>query len=79
MSDRPPANAGLRRRAQLRWSSLLSSSCCLLLASLAAPGCAFNLEPKLPVVKFGPPNSYFGYSVAEHTSLDGQQRVDESL
>jgi len=27
---------------------------------------AFNLETRLPLVKKGPKNSYFGYSVAEH-------------
>ena len=26
----------------------------------------FNLDINLPVYKFGPPDSYFGYSVAEH-------------
>lgn len=26
----------------------------------------FNLETRLPVIKNGPPNSYFGFSVAEH-------------
>lgn len=26
----------------------------------------FNLETRLPIVKYGEENSYFGYSVAEH-------------
>lgn len=31
---------------------------------------AFNLETRLPVIKYGPKNSYFGYSVAEHLILE---------
>lgn len=27
---------------------------------------SFNLENRLPIVKLGDANSYFGYSVAEH-------------
>lgn len=27
---------------------------------------SFNLEPRIPVIKFGEPGSYFGFSVAEH-------------
>jgi hypothetical protein len=30
----------------------------------------FNLESRLPIVKFGDPNTYFGYSVAEHVQGD---------
>lgn len=26
----------------------------------------FNYEPRLPVIKFGPQDSFFGYSVAQH-------------
>jgi len=35
-------------------------------AVLAAVAGAFNLEPRLAVVKRGRPGSYFGYSVAQH-------------
>lgn len=38
----------------------------LLLLSLIAAANAFNLEARLPVIKYGAPGSYFGYSVAEH-------------
>ncbi|GBP30973.1 hypothetical protein EVAR_81871_1 [Eumeta japonica] len=31
----------------------------------------FNLEPRIPVVKFGSPGSYFGFSVAEHQTTAG--------
>jgi hypothetical protein len=36
------------------------------LPALAAAAGAFNLEPRLAVVKRGRPGSYFGYSVAQH-------------
>lgn len=31
---------------------------------------AFNLEPRIPMIKEGSPNSYFGYSVSGHQILD---------
>lgn len=34
---------------------------------------AFNLEPRIPVIKNGPtPGSYFGYSVAQHQSVSSE-------
>lgn len=33
-------------------------------------GLCFNLETRLPVVKIGPQDSYFGYSVAQHQIVD---------
>ena len=30
----------------------------------------FNLEPRIAIVKTGPPGSYFGYSVAQHQIVD---------
>lgn len=30
---------------------------------------SFNLEPRIPVIKFGEPGSYFGFSVAEHLTF----------
>ncbi len=30
----------------------------------------FNLETRLPLIKEGPRNSYFGYSVAQHLIID---------
>ena len=30
----------------------------------------FNLEPRIAIVKRGPPGRYFGYSVAQHQILD---------
>lgn len=40
-------------------------------------GC-FNLETRLPIVKRGKADSYFGYSVAGHQSLDDVDAVDQS-
>lgn len=31
---------------------------------------AFNLEPRIPVIKRGMEGSYFGYSVAEHQEIE---------
>ncbi|GFY75594.1 integrin alpha-PS1 [Trichonephila inaurata madagascariensis] len=33
-------------------------------------GLCFNLETRLPVIKIGPQESYFGYSVAQHQIVD---------
>lgn len=30
----------------------------------------FNLETRLPVIKEGAPGAYFGFSVAEHQTVD---------
>lgn len=30
---------------------------------------AFNLDLKLPIIKLGRPEAYFGYSVAQHRTL----------
>lgn len=38
----------------------------LLSGILIVLGEAFNLENRLPIVKYGEPSSYFGYSVATH-------------
>lgn len=40
----------------------------------------FNLDTKIPIVKFGPKGSYFGYSVAEHVTLNsGHSSQRESV
>ncbi|XP_068244696.1 integrin alpha-3-like isoform X2 [Palaemon carinicauda] len=31
--------------------------------------CSFNLEPRIPIVKKGSPNSHFGYTVAQHQTI----------
>jgi len=45
---------------------------CLILVSfyLAPVLNGFNLEPRIPVIKNGLPGSYFGYSVAQHQSIN---------
>uniref|UniRef100_A0A646QFY9 Integrin alpha-PS1 n=1 Tax=Hemiscolopendra marginata TaxID=943146 RepID=A0A646QFY9_9MYRI len=42
---------------------------------------SFNLDPRIPVIKTGDPNTYFGFSVAEHIVLGGRYSrspLDES-
>ncbi|CAH4026827.1 unnamed protein product [Pieris brassicae] len=34
--------------------------------------CSFNLEPRIPVIKFGEEGSYFGFSVAEHLTITNE-------
>lgn len=48
----------------LLWFSLLASWTIHHLAD------GFNLEPRLPVIKHGLSGSYFGYSVAQHQSIN---------
>ena len=33
---------------------------------------SFNLEPTLPVIKRGEPSSYFGFSVAQHSTSSSE-------
>ena len=44
----------------MRWRWLV-----LAVAAVSSTA-AFNLEPRLAIVKRGRPGSYFGYSVAQH-------------
>lgn len=41
----------------------------LVLVVLFTNVIAFNLEPRIPVVKIGTPLSHFGYSVAQHQTV----------
>lgn len=50
--------------ARARWASVLFM--CILYSVTS-----FNLEPRIPVIKFGEPGSYFGFSVAEHLTISG--------
>ena len=45
---------------------MASSLTILLMAVMANQASAFNLEPRIAIVKTGPKGSYFGYSVAQH-------------
>lgn len=36
---------------------------------------SFNLEPRIPVIKFGETGSYFGFSVAEHLTISGNKKT----
>jgi len=42
----------------------------LILQTLGAGVRSFNLEPNLPVIKRGAESSYFGFSVAQHSTDD---------
>lgn len=43
----------------------------VFMSILLLPSCSsFNLEPRLPIIKRGQDNSYFGYSVAQHIIQD---------
>lgn len=46
----------------------------LLISSLVQINTGFNLEPRLPLIKYGHPDSYFGYSVAEHVIINNDDR-----
>ena len=48
---------------------MASSLAFLLMAVMANQASAFNLEPRIAIVKTGPKGSYFGYSVAQHQVL----------
>lgn len=43
-----------------------------LLASVRA----FNLEPRLPLLKQGTKGSYFGYSVSEHQTVENGVTIE---
>lgn len=55
-----------------RGGSLLPLIALLLVtvAALSLSASAFNLENRLPLIKYGAAGSYFGYSVAEHVESE---------
>ena len=76
-------NANESTSARLRWKHtefvMCKISIMLVLITLSAflsPVSAFNLEPRIPVVKRGTEGSYFGYSVAMHQSVDPITNAD---
>lgn len=52
-------------------------TCVVLLLTLNVILC-FNLETRLPIVKYGRNGSYFGYSVAAHQSVEEVKLVKNS-
>lgn len=38
----------------------------------------FNIEIRNPIVKKGDPGSYFGYSVAQHKSINNSNSIQNS-
>lgn len=59
---------------QMQWTRGVSMMIILVFMSTMSfllPSCSsFNLEPRLPIIKRGQDNSYFGYSVAQHIIQD---------
>ncbi|XP_065559170.1 integrin alpha-PS1-like isoform X2 [Artemia franciscana] len=49
----------------------------IYLCYLLTLSCAFNLEPRLTIVKQGSADSYFGYSIAEHQEVDDLGQVTD--
>ena len=47
----------------------------ILISDLSLPSSSFNFEPRLPLVKRGPPDSYFGFSVAQHQVTDDTRKI----
>jgi hypothetical protein len=50
--------------------TVMEMNAVLLIALCACVTHAFNLEPRIPVIKRGLEGSYFGYSVAEHIEIE---------
>ena len=50
-----------------------------ILFELSILSWAFNLEPRVAIVKKGPPGSYFGYSVAQHQIIDRNSLTSVAL
>ena len=55
-------------------SSMKSIIVLTIVINLIEISLGFNLETRLPVIKEGPRNSYFGYSVAQHLITDENTR-----
>ncbi|XP_054286091.1 integrin alpha-PS1-like isoform X2 [Macrosteles quadrilineatus] len=53
------------------------TSCLFLVLTHTSVVLCFNLETRLPVIKRGTEGSYFGYSVAEHQSINEEKRQVE--
>ncbi|XP_014485304.1 PREDICTED: integrin alpha-PS1 isoform X2 [Dinoponera quadriceps] len=53
-------------------TATMVNALCLWLALSVCVTHAFNLEPRIPVIKRGLKGSYFGYSVAEHQEIKPQ-------
>lgn len=55
--------------ANMLTRNLLLRICGAVICLLYSVNC-FNLESRLPIVKYGEKDSYFGYSVATHVEVD---------
>lgn len=51
--------------------TMASKECwCVLYLCILHSAFSFNLEPRIPVIKYGEKGSYFGFSVAEHLTIN---------
>lgn len=65
----------MRRTGAVAASAVLVLWCCFLCRG----GDGFNLETRLPIIKVGNRGAYFGYSVAQHQSLnDGNNGIESN-
>lgn len=62
----------LRRKIQIFTMALKCAS--VLFLCILHSVVSFNLEPRIPVIKFGDEGSYFGFSVAEHLTIENRTR-----
>lgn len=53
--------------AVCRWNN--SVLLCLILVIILQEVTSFNLDTTIPIIKEGPANSFFGFSVAQHQEL----------
>lgn len=54
---------------------------CVIICVLSVTALGFNLDTVIPVIKVGPADSYFGFSVAQHQQLgrkSGSNKLDEN-
>ena len=49
----------------------------LVLVLVLAGVSAFNLDPRIPIIKRGQPDTYFGYSIAQHR-ITNERRIGDS-
>lgn len=64
-----PASAGPGRPCSLAMAAACYLACLLALSATCGVK-AFNLEPRIPVIKNGEHGSFFGFSVALHQSTE---------
>ena len=56
------------KQVRLKLSTMATVTCILILAACVSVQ-GFNIDTTIPIVKTGPPGSFFGYSVAQHQQV----------